>query len=185
MNIRKEKNMEFIVKGKQYIVISKLGQRKGGYSFLVECEGRQFVLKKYHDEIDSHNKLSNRIQSEHEAYMFLSSLNLPIPKMYDIDFQQEIIIKEYIEGDSIYDLVLHDKMKKDYIDQMKEICKVLYANNINIDYFPTNFVVRNDVIFYIDYDCNKYVDEWNFENWGIKYWSKTPEFNQYVKQNSR
>ena len=76
-------------------------------------------------------------------------------------------------------------MKKDYIDQMKEICKVLYANNTNIDYFPTNFVVRNDVIFYIDYDCNKYMDEWNFENWGIKYWSKTPEFNQYVKQNSR
>ncbi len=25
------------------------------------------------------------------------------------------------------------------------------------------------------------MDEWNFENWGIQYWSKTPEFLQYVK----
>ena len=105
--------------------------------------------------------------------------------MYEIDFEQEIVIKEYIEGETIYDLVLHEEMKKEYIDQMKEMCKVLYANNTNIDYFPTNFVVKNNKIYYIDYECNKYMDEWNFENWGIKYWSKTPEFNQYVKQNSR
>ena len=26
------------------------------------------------------------------------------------------------------------------------------------------------------------MEEWNFENWGIKYWSKTPEFLQYVEE---
>ena len=40
--------MEYIVKGKKYVVISKLGHGKGGYSFLVECEGKQYVLKKIH-----------------------------------------------------------------------------------------------------------------------------------------
>jgi len=24
------------------------------------------------------------------------------------------------------------------------------------------------------------MDEWNFENWGIKYWSKTQEFIDYM-----
>ena len=24
------------------------------------------------------------------------------------------------------------------------------------------------------------MDEWNFENWGCKYWAKTPEFLQYA-----
>ena len=24
-------------------------------------------------------------------------------------------------------------------------------------------------------------DEWNFENWGIKYWSRTPEFEEYLR----
>ena len=85
----------------------------------------------------------------------------------------------------IFSSVQAESDLKSYIDQMKEMCKVLYANNTNIDYFPTNFVVKNNKIYYIDYECNKYMDEWNFENWGIKYWSKTPEFNQYVKQNSR
>ena len=69
---------------------------------------------------------------------------------------------------------------------------------LNIDYFPTNFVVKDNLIYYVDYECNQYMDEWNFENWGIKYcqymdewnfenwgikyWSKTPEFIQYVKE---
>lgn len=56
------------------------------------------------------------------------------------------------------------------------MCGKLYPLNLNIDYFPTNFVVQNGKIYYIDYECNNYMEEWNFENWGIKYWSKTPEF---------
>ncbi|WP_252247760.1 hypothetical protein [Clostridium sp. ZS6] len=27
------------------------------------------------------------------------------------------------------------------------------------------------------------MEKWNFENWGIKYWSKTPEFIEYVNNN--
>ena len=41
------------------------------------------------------------------------------------------------------------------------------------------------MIWYVDYECNEYMEEWNFENWGIKYWSRTPEFEEYVKQHER
>lgn len=53
---------------------------------------------------------------------------------------------------------------------------LLYENNLNIDYFPTNFVVQNDILFYTDYECSEYTEEWNFENWGRKYWGKTKVF---------
>lgn len=53
---------------------------------------------------------------------------------------------------------------------------------INIDYFPTNFIVQNGLIYYIDYECNDYMDEWNFENWGINYCSKTSQFIEYLQQ---
>ena len=56
---------------------------------------------------------------------------------------------------------------------------------INIDYFPTNFVVRDSLIWYVDYECNPYCEEWNFENWGIRYWSYTPEFEAYLRQKER
>jgi hypothetical protein len=57
------------------------------------------------------------------------------------------------------------------------------AAGLNIDYFPTNFVVQDGLIWYVDYECNGYMEEWNFENWGIKYWSRTEEFEDYLRQN--
>lgn len=67
--------------------------------------------------------------------------------------------------------------------RVKKMCGVLYPANTNIDYFPTNFILQKDdsTLYYVDYECNDYMEEWNFENWGVKYWSKTPEFLEYAK----
>ena len=104
-----------------------------------------------------------------------------MPKMLDVDKAKETILKEYIDGPTVYDLVKQDCLPEFAVPFIKEICQKLYAANTNIDYFPTNFVVQENQLYYVDYECNDYMQEWNFENWGIKYWSKTPEFLQYVK----
>ena len=67
-------------------------------------------------------------------------------------------------------------MKEDSLLQILDMTKKVYRANLNIDYYPTNFIVQNEVLYYVDYECNSYMDEWNFENWGIKYWSKTEDF---------
>ena len=43
-------------------------------------------------------------------------------------------------------------------------------------YYPTNFVVRDGVLYYIDFECNDYMEQWDFEHWGNQYWWKSPEF---------
>lgn len=170
------------VNGKEYQIIKLLGKGKGGYSYLVQKDDRQYVLKQLHHEPCSYYQFGDKIQSEMNDYKKLSSIGIRMPAMLEVDVQNERILKEYIEGTTIYDLVLQDCMKEDYFNQIKEMCSLLYPAKTNIDYFPTNFVVNNDQIFYIDYECNEYMEEWNFENWGIKYWSKTPEFLKYVEE---
>ena len=64
------------------------------------------------------------------------------------------------------------------------MCRLLYQADTNIDYFPTNSILKDGILYYVDYECNAYMEEWNFENWGIKYWSKTPDFMKYVKEHS-
>lgn len=167
---------------KEYNVIKLLGKGKGGYSYLVSDDKVNYVLKQIHHEPCDYYQFGNKLQSELDDYKKLISIGIRIPKMFDVDVENERILKEYIDGCTIYELVLQERMKEDYIIQMKEMCRLLYTNNTNIDYFPTNFVVQNEVMYYIDYECNNYMEEWNFENWGIKYWSKTPEFLQYVKE---
>ena len=102
--------------------------------------------------------------------------------MLEIDIANERILKEYIDGPTIYDLVLEGGMEPAYLEQVRRMAEQARRHGLNIDYFPTNFVVQDGVMYYIDYECNGYMDEWNFENWGIKYWSKTPEFLAYVAE---
>lgn len=177
-------NDTMTVNGKEYRIIKLLGKGKGGYSYLTKDETHQYVLKQIHHEPCDYYQFGNKIEAELNDYNKLLAVGIKIPAMIDVDVSNERILKEFIDGDTIYELILHDKMKSLYLDQIRNMCSLLYAANLNIDYFPTNFVVQNDEIYYIDFECNQYMAEWNFENWGIKYWSKTPEFLQYVKEHS-
>lgn len=172
------------VNGIEYEIEKLLGKGKGGYSYLAKREGKEYVLKQIHHEPCSYYQFGDKIQSEMNDYKRLTDIGIRMPKMYEVDVENERILKEYIPGETIYDLVLGDCMKEDYVAQMKAMCELLYPAKTNIDYFPTNFVVWEDEIFYIDYECNDYMEEWNFENWGVKYWSKTPEFLRYVEEHS-
>ena len=175
---------EMNVNNRTFKVIKLLGKGKGGYSYLVTDGKSQYVLKQIHHEPCEYYQFGNKIQSEINDYKTLENIGINIPKLIDVDIDNERILKEYIEGETIFELVLNDKMEQKYLDQIRDICSLLYENKINIDYFPTNFVVENEKIYYIDYECNRYMDEWNFENWGIKYWSKTQKFIDYVNKHN-
>ncbi|HCW54718.1 MAG TPA: hypothetical protein DG753_13510, partial [Clostridium sp.] len=129
------------VNNNYFKVIKLLGKGKGGYSYLVTDNTKQYVLKQIHHEPCSYYKFGNKIESEINDYKTLTNIGISMPKMLDVDIKNERILKEYIEGDTIFDLVLNDKMKEKYLHQIREMCTILYNNKINIDYFPTNFVV--------------------------------------------
>lgn len=170
------------VNGKEYRLIKLLGKGKGGYSYLAEREGKQYVLKQIHHEPCDYYQFGNKIQSEINDYKRLREIGVNIPQMIDVDVETERIIKEFIDGPTIYDLVKDGVDVSEYIKQVEAMCALLYERNTNIDYFPTNFVVGDRKIYYIDFECNDYMAEWNFENWGIQYWSRTPKFLEYVKE---
>lgn len=164
-----------------YHVIHLLGHGKGGYSYLVEKDGYQYVLKQIHHEPCEYYSFGNKIEAEINDYARLKQAGIKIPEMLDVDIENERIIKEYINGPTIYELVRDDRMDDSYIKQVKEMAQLAYSAGLNIDYFPTNFVVMNRDVYYIDYECNLYMVEWNFENWGIRYWTKSAEFIEYMK----
>ena len=170
------------VNGKPYEIIKLLGHGKGGYSYLVTDGETQYVLKQIHHEPCSYYQFGNKMESEIRDYEKLKKIGIPMPQMYEADVQKERILKEYIVGDIVYDYVLRNEVRTEFVEQMKEMCVHLYAAHTNIDYFPTNFVVQEGKLYYIDYECNDYMEEWNFENWGVKYWSQTKEFLEYVNK---
>jgi len=168
--------MEFTLNGKRYEVLRFLGRGKGGYSYLVTDGHGQYTLKKIHHEPCDYYTFGDKLASELRDYQTLRDVGIPMPTLLDVDMQQERLLKEYIDGDTINVLVKEGRMQENYRQQLLTMCQKLYAAGMNIDYYPTNFVVEEGFLYYIDYECNPYSDQWNFENWGSKYWEKTPEF---------
>lgn len=163
--------MEYIsLNNKQYQIIKLLGHGKGGYSYLVTNENKEYVIKQIHHEPCDYYQFGNKLESEINDYHRLENLKIRIPILYEVDIENERILKEYIEGPTIKEIVTNKKMKEIYLAQIKEMCNILYQNNLNIDYYGTNFIVKDDLLYYIDYECNEYMEKWNFENWGIKHW---------------
>ena len=172
------------VNGKEYEILKLLGKGKGGYSYLATDGSTKYVLKQIHHEPCDYYQFGNKIEAELNDYKRLKKIGISMPKMLDVDTEQERILKEYIDGDTVYDMVIHDALPEDCLQQVKAMCKLLYPAHTNIDYFPTNFIMQDGILYYVDYECNDYMDEWNFEDWGIKYWSKTEEFLKYVEEHS-
>ena len=159
------------VNGKSYQVLQLLGKGKGGYSYLVQDEqGNRFVLKQIHHEPCDYYQFGDKLQSELGDYQRLSAIGIPMPKLLEADIGEERILKEYIHGPTIAQLVTENRMENGFYQQIEAMCGLLYPANTNIDYYPTNFVVQDGRLYYIDYECNDYMPQWDYENWGRQYW---------------
>lgn len=158
--------------GKEYQVIRLLGKGKGGYSYLVTDGDEEYVLKQIHHEPCDYYQFGDKLASELRDYERLRGIGIPMPTLLAADRERERILKTYIRGDTVMQMVQEDRLSEDCFRQIRQMCDKLYAARTNIDYYPTNFVVQDGVMYYIDYECNDYMQQWDFENWGIQYWKR-------------
>ena len=163
------------VNGREYLLLSLLGHGKGGYSYLAEREGRRVVLKQIHHEPCAYYSFGNKIEAERHDYERLLRAGVRIPRLLEIDGENERIVKEYIEGPTVFELLKEGGSAEALLPQVRAMAAQARAAGLNIDYYPTNFVLREGLLYYVDYECNEYTEQWGFESWGIRYWTGTPE----------
>lgn len=169
--------------GKEYRLIRLLGHGKGGYSYLALDGETPCVVKQIHHEPCAYYTFGNKIEAEKRDYRRLREAGVRVPDMLACDEEAERLVKEYIEGDTVFEIVKEGRSAETFLPQARDMAEKARAAGLNIDYFPTNFVVRDGLLWYVDYECNEYMEEWSFEKWGIRYWSMTEEFKRYLAEN--
>lgn len=156
----------------EYRMIRLLGKGKGGYSYLVTDGKGEYVLKQIHHEPCEYYTFGNKLEAELRDYERLRTLGIPMPKLLAVDTVQERILKEYISGYTVAELLKAGQRDSSWLEQIREMCEELYSAGLNIDYYPTNFVPKEGRLYYIDYECNAYSEQWDFEHWGKQYWTR-------------
>ena len=82
-----------------------------------------------------------------------------MPRLLAADIPQERILKEYIAGQTVAELLKEGRMNPGWLRQVQAMCGRLYPAGLNIDY-----------------ECNAYMQEWDFAHWGARYWTiQAPE----------
>ncbi len=171
MEITRSADEKTSVNGKTFQVVRLLGKGKGGYSYLVNDGEKNYVLKQIHHEPCDYYSFGNKLEAELRDYETLRNIGIPMPRLLDVDTAQERILKEYIAGQTVADWINEGRMEQTWLEQVQDMCSLLYPAGLNIDYFPNNFVPQGDRLYYIDYECNTYMEQWDFEHWGRRYWS--------------
>lgn len=163
------------------LIIKELGKGKSGYSYLATLGKYKFVLKIMHNEPCPYYKFGdNKVVLELNAYEQLKHCGIKVPELMDYNPARKYIVKEYINGTIASDIIAEDNVADSIFEQLFEMYRLAKNMNINIDYFPTNFVWQENQLFYIDYECNSYMPEWDLVNWGIYYWINNDGFKKYL-----
>ncbi|MCL2671634.1 MAG: hypothetical protein FWF10_06330 [Clostridiales bacterium] len=167
---------------REFKIIRHIGKGKGGNSWLAEYGARQVVFKEMHYEpCNTYAFQRNKLDSELCDYARLKSVGIAMPGLICHDDARQFLVKEYVDGKTVAELVAAGLLEDDIVRQMFTMCEALYAANLNIDYFPTNFVVEGGRLYYIDYECNVYMQEWDFESWGIWFWANTAGMARFLE----
>jgi predicted Ser/Thr protein kinase len=158
-----------------------LGRGKSGYSYLGKSKDSEYIVKLMHDEPCPYYSFgeSNKVDIEVLAYQFLNDLGLPLPKLFMYDLEDRFLVKEYIKGGVATELIASGNAGR-VIEQLYKMSNTAKNAGINLDYFPANFISRDGVLYYIDYEYNEYQSEWDLGNWGIYYWANTQGMRQFL-----
>lgn len=167
--------------GKTWSPESLLGKGKSGYSYLVRSGSELAVWKKIHHEPVSYYTFGNKLQAELLAYDHLKSFGVRVPELYDFSTEEEWILKAFIPGPTIAEQVAASPLTDEIWTEIFDLSENLKRAKMNVDFFPTNFVWHQDHLVYVDYEWNPYLEEWDFQHWGIWYWANRAGMNEFLK----
>ncbi len=175
---------EIICLGSEVYFIERfLGKGKSAYSFLIKNScALPFVLKQMHHEPCSYYHFEgNKLDMEIDAYKKLQKLKIHIPELLEQIPSQECLIKAFIDGENAMSCIANNRITLSVWKQLTDFAHSAKEAGFNPDFFPANFIVHNDMLYYIDYELNPYDEKWDFDHWGRYYWQNKNRMKAFLE----
>ena len=121
---------QITVNGRALSIRRLLGKGKGGYSYLAADERGEYVVKQIHHEPCEYYQFGDKLAAEQRDYERLLSAGIPMPRLLDVDTENERILKEYIPGPTAAELIAENRLPGFCLRQLKAMCARLYPVHI-------------------------------------------------------
>lgn len=162
-----------------YNLERELNTVSNGKFYLYKKDNDYVVIKELSKKVDSEGEME--IDKELFSYERLKALEINVPKLLGYNRELNLVIKEYLEGKDLLGIIRDQTLGKDNFGELLKYSESLNADNLNIDYFPANFILKEDSLYYINYKVFPYSEELNLRNWGIYYWINNEGIKKYLE----
>lgn len=162
-----------------YIFEKELYEVSNGKFYLYKRDNTYVVIKELKEKYDSEGEVE--VDKEVFSYNRLRVLEIKTPKLLGYNRELNIVIKEYLEGENILDLIKNVEIKKENFIELLQYSETINSDNLNIDYFPANFIIKDNSLYYVNYKVFPYSEELNLRNWGIYYWLNNEGIKKFME----
>lgn len=159
----------FEIKRKVFTVKEKISET----SYKVERKGKFFFLKQFTNKEDFN-------QFVKVAHRF-SITAIDTPKVYYFDKNQFIVIMQYIEGESILNMLIKGDLEERFYEMIFKIEWYAHNEKMILDFMPEQFIFDGKKLYYLGFKFVTYNQKESFAMKDIKYWFYTKDFANYLK----
>lgn len=159
------------IKRKEFVVLSSLSENQK----IVERKGKTYLMVDYSSNKEAFQQY---ITSENK----LRTSGIRIPKLYLYDKNKMLVVKDYIEGEVVLDLLIKEDLKDEIFEEIFTINFMMKRNKIKLDYDPINFRFYNGKLYYLSDFCKAFDEKSSFEKEGIFLWFYSPDFVTYLSK---
>jgi len=164
-----------IVGNKEYFLLRQL----------MSNEDKTIYQVKKDDDVYKIIKFSNFSSFKHDLdnWIFLKRAGIVVPKLVKKIKKELTLIFKWIDGKSCLELLAEKDIDQTIFEKLFLYYRFARFSKFDIDYLPTNFVVKENKVFYVSTTKIPANPQLNLENYGIFYWVMSKEAASLMKKN--
>ena len=105
------------------------------------------------------------------------------PKIFAIDKKQGYVVREYLEGTSLFDYILDSDFDENIYKQVYLNSYYARAAGINLDFNLKAWTLVNNKLYYTSLYCEKYDQNKDFTKKMVRQWFLSDELAKYYEKN--
>ena len=98
----------------------------------MKWDGARYALKQIHHEPCEYYQFGDKLAAELGDYERLSALGVPLPRLLDVDREGELLLKELLPGETVYQLVLRGAVEPWHWAQVRALSQSLRGAGLNL-----------------------------------------------------